>query len=209
MKTIQVLSRPFMGREVRQRHNDQYFCVNDLTETANKIRKLTGLSEVRWDNYVANKSTQEFFDEIIKQKGIADIVESKKGRYGGTWVHPLVFLDYAMWVSPEFKVYVYEWLYDCLTIYRDDSGDSYKRMCSSLCESQGIGGAKATLMIQSLAKAIKRDLGCIDGDWNRCDAETLKKRDTIHKSMEMLLEAGVEPVKAYNSALKSVGVEKK
>lgn len=202
MKTLQVLSREFMGREVRQRHLDQYFCVNDLTEIANKHRKLIGMSEARWDVYVKSDKTKEFFEELIRQKDIVDIVNSTRGKGGATWVHPLVFFDYAMWLSPEFKVRIYDWLFDCLTIYRDESGDSYKRMCSSLCTSQCISGAKATLLIQQLAKAIKRDLD-VD-DWNKTTPEKLKVRDEIHKAMEMLLDAGVEPVKAYKSAIKSI-----
>jgi hypothetical protein len=202
MKTVQIMKRDFMGREVRQRHNDQYFCVNDITAIANKHRKLLGLPEARWDVYAKSEKTKEFFEEIIKQKDIVDIVQSTRGKGGATWAHPLVFFDYAMWLSPEFKVKVYDWMFDCLTIYRDESGDSYKRMCSSLCSSAGMSGAKATILIQDLARAIKRDLS-VD-DWNKTTPDKLKKRDGIHRAMEMLLDAGVEPAKAYKSAKKSV-----
>ena len=207
MKTMQILYRPFMGREIRQRHTDQFFCVNDLTEIANKQRKLLGLPEARWDVYIKSDKTREFFEEIMRQKDIVDITQSTRGKGGATWAHPLIFFDYAMWLSPEFKVKVYDWLFDCMTIYRDESGDSYKAMCSSICNTQGINGAKATLMIQNLARAIKRDLNV--EDWNKTTPENLKKRDSIHKAMEMLLDAGVEPIKAYNSSLKSIGVKKK
>ncbi len=202
MKTVQIMKRDFMGREIRQRHSDQYFCANDITAIANKHRKMLGLPEARWDVYAKSEKTREFFDEIMKQKDTVDIIQSSRGKGGATWVHPLVFFDYAMWLSPEFKVRVYEWMFDSLTIYRDDSGESYKKMCSSLCSSVGVSGAKATIMIQDLARAIKRDLEVTD--WNKTTPEKLKIRDSIHKAMEMLLDAGVEPVKAYKSAKRSV-----
>jgi len=28
------------------------------------------------------------------------------GRYGGTWAHPDIAFEFAMWISPEFKVYL-------------------------------------------------------------------------------------------------------
>lgn len=205
MKTTQIISRPFMGREIHQRHTDQYFCVNDLTAIANKRRQLLGQGEARWDNYVSSKHTIEFFEELMKQKGIVDLVYSSRGKGGGTWAHPLVFFDYAMYLSAEFKVQVYEWLYDCMTIYRDDSGESYKKMCGHICNN-GNTPAKATMIIQSLAKAIKRDLQV--EDWNKTTPDKLKKRDEIHNGMILLMSAGVEAHKAYSHVLQSCGVSK-
>ena len=31
---------------------------------------------------------------------------SKAGRYGGTYVHKDIAFEFAMWISPEFKIYL-------------------------------------------------------------------------------------------------------
>lgn len=206
MKTNQIIKRPFWGREIRQEHLTDYFCINDLTDIANKYRKTIGLSEARWDHYVETAKTKEFLQEIIRQKGIVDIIRATRGKGGSTWVHPLVFFDYAMWLSPEFKVYVYDWLYDCMTIYRDDSGESYKKMCGYICET-GESPAKATLTIQQLAKAIKRDLEV--EDWNYTTPEKLKLRDEIHKGMILLMSGHIEAPRAYSLVLAQLNIEKR
>jgi len=204
MKTNQIISREFMGRDVRQEHQTDFFCINDMTEIANQYRRTMGLPEARWDNYIRNDSTKEFFQELMRQKNIVDIIKSSRGKFGGTWAHPLVFFDYAMWLSPEFKVYVYDWLYDCMTIYRDDSGESYKKMCGYICRT-GYSPAKATIVIQSIAKAIKRDIGV--SDWNKTTPENLKRRDEIHNGMILLMSADIAPGKAYRLVLESIGIK--
>ena len=46
---------------------------------------------------------------------INKIIESKKGKYGGTWVHPQVLTHLAQWISPEFAVQVNKWVFDIMT----------------------------------------------------------------------------------------------
>lgn len=44
----------------------------------------------------------------------------------------LLFLDLALAINPKLKVEVYEWLFDKLLEYRNDSGDSFKEMTGAL-----------------------------------------------------------------------------
>ena len=111
MKTNQILERDFFGGAVKQEHLTGYFCVNDITIIANKYRKNQGLPEARWDKYISSKTTKEFFHALMKSENQADIIRTKRGRGGDTWVHPLVLMDYMMWLSPDFKVKAYQWLY--------------------------------------------------------------------------------------------------
>jgi len=48
------------------------------------------------------------------------IIESKKGKNGGTWVHPQVATHLAQWISPEFAVQVNKWVFDLLTTGKAD-----------------------------------------------------------------------------------------
>jgi len=196
MKTVQILERKFLGGVVKQKHNNGFFCINDLTSIANKYRKNQGLPEAKWAKYLKAKKTREFMHTLMNQEDIADIIVAGKGRYSKTWVHPLVFFDYAMWLSPDFKVKVYEWLYDNMTIFRDKSGESYKKLAGIIKDRYGI--AQTALGMQKIARAIKRDLKV--ADWNKTTSQKLKQRDEIHKNLGMLLKAKVDLNTAYSLA---------
>ena len=44
---------------------------------------------------------------------------SKAGRYGGTYAHSDIALEFASWLSPEFKLYIIQ---DCKTYILKDLG---------------------------------------------------------------------------------------
>lgn len=46
--------------------------------------------------------TPQKWIESTKAKGIT----SKAGRYGGTYAHSDIALEFASWLSPEFKLYI-------------------------------------------------------------------------------------------------------
>ena len=193
MKTNQILQRDFFGGVVRQEHLTGYFCINDLTIIANKYRKNQGLPEARWDKYMSAAKTKEFFHALMQSEDNAEIIRSKRGRGGDTWVHPLVLMDYMMWLSPDFKVKAYQWLYDNLTVYRDDSGESYKKLSGIIQDKYT--PAKTAMAMQQIARNIKKVLNV--EDWNKTTPEKLKQRDEIHKNLSMLLRANVEINEAF------------
>lgn len=41
----------------------------------------------------------------IKKTNAIGIV-SKSGRYGGTFTHTYISMEFALWISPEFKLYI-------------------------------------------------------------------------------------------------------
>ena len=94
-----------------------------------------------------------------------------------------------------------QWLQDNLTLNRDTSGDSYKELASQIANNSDIPPSKIGLAIPIVAKNIKTILK-VD-DWNTATAEQLHDRDTIHKSMIMMIKAGV----SLNTAMKIVAEE--
>ncbi len=190
------MKREFLGGEIRQNHLTGFFCINDITKIGNAYRKNSGLPVAKWVKYKDSKKSKEFFISLMNSEETAEIITAQRGKGGLTWVHPLVFFDYAMWLSPDFKVAVYKWLYDNLVVFRDDSGNSYKEMSKVLFETQGYEPAKGAVIVSSLARAIKRDLQW--HDWDKATPELLKKRDSIHKGMITALKMGVEPTRAYH-----------
>ena len=200
MKTNQILERDFFGGVVKQEHLTGYFCVNDITIIANKYRKNQGLPEARWDKYISSKTTKEFFHALMNSENNADIIRTKRGRGGDTWVHPLILMDYMMWLSPEFKVKAYQWLYDNLPIYRDNGGESYKRLSGIVQDKYT--PAKTAMAMQQIAKNIKSFLQ-VD-DWNKTTPEKNKQRDEIQKNLSMLLKANVEINDAFKVAISDI-----
>lgn len=197
MKTNQILERDFFGGVVKQEHLTGYFCVNDITIIANKYRKNQGLPEARWDKYISSKTTKEFFHALMNSENNADIIRTKRGRGGDTWVHPLILMDYMMWLSPEFKVKAYQWLYDNLPIYRDNGGESYKRLSGIVQDKYT--PAKTAMAMQQIAKNIKSFLQ-VD-DWNKTTPEKNNQRDEIQKNLSILLKANVEINEAFKVAI--------
>lgn len=60
-------------------------------------------------------------------------------------------------------------------------------------------------LIQSLARAIKQVLKV--EDWNCATEEQLRKRDTIHKNLQMLIKAGVDLQKAFNLSVENIDTQ--
>lgn len=195
MKTVQIMERQFKDGVIRQNHKNGWFNATDLIQVANRYRQQIGLDKKMIADYLKTNSTKEFIKEILDRENISLAFESKKGKGGGTWVHPLILIDIAMWLSPEFKYDAMKWLEDRLIQNRDLSGDSYKKLAGYLkSRTDIIPIAKLGIVMPKIARYIKEQLK-VD-DWNKADEIVLQQRDAIHNNFIMLLEAGVETNKA-------------
>ena len=125
--------------DVNQRTKDGMFNANSLLRqwnTANESKK-----EIK--DYFDNKSTQEFIDVLKNDEstigGIVPMIKSRasKGENAGTWMHPYLFIDFAMWINPKFKFEVIKFVYDELIKYRNDAGDNYVSLSASGVKLKG------------------------------------------------------------------------
>lgn len=62
--------------------------------------------DIRPNEWMALQSTKELTDFLITEYPAFDPVVSKPGRYGGTFVHELLAIEYAGWISPKFRLLV-------------------------------------------------------------------------------------------------------
>lgn len=180
MKTTQIIERPFYNGIIQQDHKTGWMNTNQLLVLGNSYRKSIGKAPARLQHYLETEKTKEFIQEIMEQEKIVEVKKGKKGRYGGTWMHPLLFIDFAMYINPAFKYEAMNWLMDQLLQYRDCSGESYKAMGHAISDAYGIYGKVGTV-IPKIAKQIKLAVG-VD-DWNKTTEENLKRRDEIHKKI--------------------------
>lgn len=134
MKTNQIMTRPMGNFHVEQRTKDGMFNATDLLKQWNQ----NSGQQKDIAHYFENSSTEEFVNALISEEKFTSrnsvYVKSKArmDRGGGTWMHPIMFIDFAMWLNPAFKVKVIKFVYDQMLKYRNDAGDAYKELSSAI-----------------------------------------------------------------------------
>lgn len=100
----ELIRRESNGVEIRQTTKEGYF---DATAMCRAHGKL-------FAHWRENASTEEYLAALALNIGIpiVRLVVSLTGRYGGTWVHPLVANRLAQWLSPAFAITVDKWIED-------------------------------------------------------------------------------------------------
>lgn len=75
--------------------------------------KMCKAGNKRWNDYLELVSVKEYIELLISkicglesQSTSDSVIKSKPGRYGGTWVHPLIAINLAQWISSEFAIEV-------------------------------------------------------------------------------------------------------
>lgn len=143
MKTSVNMIRKLDGHDVEQRTKDGYFDANKLLTQWNK-KNRTHDTRVRMDKFLGLSKTKEFIQEIEShgdENTHADnkAVITRKGRNTGegttpdrVWMHPYLFIDFAMWINPTFKYKVIQFVYDQLLQTRNDAGDFYKGLTKAI-----------------------------------------------------------------------------
>ncbi len=133
------------------------------------------------NNWLKSNRVKEFILSLSEMYGKVKINSTGKNR--DTWVHPYLFIDMALAINPKLKIKVYEWIYDSLIKYRNESGDSYKKMTGALYISLSNKSTFRDVII-SVAKKIKIECDVID--WQEANEAQLKLRDKIHEYISLL-----------------------
>jgi hypothetical protein len=181
MKTSVIMSRELFGMSVAQNSKTEFFSSTDLVKAGNKWRVINGHSLFNEKAWFKNKGTEEFINELEGKFGKVKI--PARGRGNHTWIHPLLFIDMALAISPTLKIEVYEWMFDNLIKYRNEGGDSYKKMCGALFV-RSTTKANFPLYISDVAKKIK--LACGVQDWNQATEQQLTTRKKLHNDIALL-----------------------
>lgn len=184
MKTEVFIERPLFDGTVRQSSKTGYLNANDLLLCGNRWRILNHMKMFKYENWFNSSATKEFLKELESQIGVSPI-KSKRGKTGERYLHPFVFIDLALSISPKLKIEVYSWLYDELIKYRNYSGDSYKKMTGALwsnCSNKSNFHKGMT----TTAKWIKNACGV--KDWQTATEDQLKMRDRIHENISLLCD---------------------
>jgi hypothetical protein len=199
MKTNVVMLRKMGQFEVQQRTKDGYFNATDLLGQWNEFSGM----QKQMVHFTENQTTKVFISEIMKQetKERDSVLLTVRGKSGGTWMHPLLFVDFAMWLNPTFKYHVLKFVADNLIQFRKDSGDSYRALCDALYPL--IPKERFTDFIQKEAGKIKKACGVTD--WQTATTEQLALRQKIEETAITIADL-LPPAKVVEVAIKKVKI---
>lgn len=65
----------------------------------------------QWSKYRESDRCQTYLNALAETSGIRmfDLIESRQGQGGGTWIHPQIAVDLARWISAPFAVWMDGW----------------------------------------------------------------------------------------------------
>ena len=131
MKTNQVMIRQMGEFQVEQRTRDGFFNATALLKQWNVSKG----SKKEVTKFFDLDSTSELVKTIMERENLntqSDPYLSTRGKNGGTWVHPILFIDFCMWINPTFKYDVIKFVYDEMIKFRNLAGDAYPEMCKAV-----------------------------------------------------------------------------
>jgi hypothetical protein len=148
MKQNVVMVRKMGVFDVHQRTKDGMFNATSLVNQWVSENKRKDVSD-----FLSLKSTKQFISalevELLCDTGkVVSVTKGGKNGNQGTWMTPLLFIDFAMWLNPTFKVKVLKFVYDELIKQRNDAGDGYVKLSASGVKLQGYDFVEVAKAIQ-------------------------------------------------------------
>jgi hypothetical protein len=130
-----VMIRKMGQFDVLQRTKDGMFNGTNLLKQWNDVpsNPKRDLSKF-WEQ----DKVKDFIEIVLNEENLhtpAEVyVKSKasRGDNAGTWMHPILFIKFAMWLNPKFEYFVIKFVYDQLIEYRHSAGDNYRGLASAI-----------------------------------------------------------------------------
>lgn len=133
---------------VVQRTSDGYFNATYLLKQWNDNAKSksvnsTDLKTRDLDNFWKSTNLDLLMSEIaenelgFKSRNFGDLKNAlskacRGKKNGGTWMHPILFVKFAMYLSPRFEYHVLKFVADEMIRYRNEAGDAYRELSSAV-----------------------------------------------------------------------------
>ena len=148
MKTNVTMVRKMGNLEVHQRTKDGMFNATSLLKQWNEKNPKSKKEKVQL--FFNNDNTKEFLSVLEESLNGQEITHltSRGKQSGGTWMHPYLFIKFAMWLSPKFELSVIKFVYDELIKNRLDAGDGYIMLSSAGVKLKGYDFVKVATAMQ-------------------------------------------------------------
>ena len=179
--------------EVTQRTKDSMFNATELLRQWNKINPGSKKEEVQL--FFNNDKVKQFIETLKADLNGQEITHlTTRGKNGGTWMHPYLFIDFAMWINPKFKLDVIKFVYDQLIEHRHSAGDMYRGLTNGLKkfkDTDYVKVAKALnwIVFDKHEKGIRQT----------ASQEQLKELTDLQKTLSFALDMGY--IKSYNALI--------
>jgi hypothetical protein len=184
MQTNQLMTRD--GIKKVQRTKDDFFNATAILKEWNK--KNPDKQKIMAE-YNKLKSTIEFVRYLKENESIDNPLQSSTK---GTWMYYKVFIDFAMWVSLEFKSLALGWVFDGLIKSRNEAGDYYKEMCATIMETHiDIYGTKPPAMLFINESRMIKQIANLDIERNEMTEKDLSRLTMLQKVNSTLIKKNV------------------
>jgi len=137
MVSTVIMNRPMGDLIVNQRTSDGMFNATALENQWNSLNEI----KKHIPDFFRLKQTDAFMSVLLEQENTPNgnshlgdiqainIIKGKNTAEGKTpdiiWMHPYLFLKFAMWLNPKFEYFVIKFVYDSLIELRKISADLY------------------------------------------------------------------------------------
>lgn len=187
------------GLSVHQRTDSGMFNATLLLKEWNKQEGVK--KEVT--KFLALEHTKDFLNVLIHEESLDThkpaYVSSKaaRGAKAGTWMHPFLFIKFAMWINPKFEYNVIKFVYDELIKSRHEAGDNYKTLSSSGVKLEGYN-------FSEVAKALQWIIFNKTGKNMRQSAsqEQLKELSEVETKLAFAIDMGY--ISSYDQLIKAM-----
>lgn len=173
-----------------QRTKDNYFNATLLIKCWNERNPN---KEKQLARFLVQKETKEYIEQLKKEGIEVPYVAGRgKGDNAGTWMHPNLFVDLAMWVSVEFKVKVLSYVVDKLIQMRCDAGDYYKEMCATIMTTHvDIYGIKPPAILYIKEARMIKKIANLNTERNEMSEKDLSRITVLQKVNANLISKNV------------------
>lgn len=93
--------RVWQGTAIQRREADGFVNATAMCKANGRL----------WAKYQETERCQSYLAALSKMSEIRtfDLIQARRGRAGGTWIHPSLAIDLARWISPAFAVWMDGW----------------------------------------------------------------------------------------------------
>lgn len=206
MVTNQIMLRQLEQYSVKQRTEDKYFCATDLlnlynTNNPDRQKRLYDFQNIQ--------DTQEFCEALSKDLNsnndnirylVTDLIQAKRWKVNwGTWMHPYVFIKFAMWLSKDLEVKVIKWIYDNLIDFRNEAWSYYREMCTIIKNryTEWIWKQPDPLIFSTEANFINELVWINSWERNKIDEDKLRLISELQKAYINLANSGLNRYKIH------------
>lgn len=137
----------------------------------------------RIDHWLANKETKDYIEKL-NTRNHGELIKAKRGRNGGTWLHPKLAVVFARWISVDFAIWCDERIDEIIhgspesndwEKLRHQAASSYKVMSAILDSRRQLDGKKTKSF--HYANEAKLVNWALTGEYKALDRESLSAND--------------------------------